>query len=100
MSLFAVASLVASGSNNGKSLILKVVNMSAPLKTSVTLQGIKKIVPLVEPSVLPLDSVKDEDTFECSNNIIPRSTKVAVKATVFERTFPANFVTIVCLKTG
>jgi alpha-L-arabinofuranosidase len=92
---------VASRTADGKDLILKVVNTaSQPMPVDINLQGVKKLAPTAEASVLSSGSVLDENTFERPNNIVPKSAKVAVKAGGFVHTFPANSVTVVRLKTG
>ena len=92
---------VASRTNDGKSLILKVVNANTrPMETSIALNGVNKIAPTATASVLTSGSVADENTFERPNNIVPRSASVAVKSNGFTHTFPANSVTVVRLQTG
>ena len=90
-SIFAVASRT----DDGEELILKVVNVSEKaIRTKVEVNGVDDIKSSAKGWVLTSGSMNDENTFERPENIVPKEIKIKNASTEFVRNFPARSVTV------
>lgn len=93
-SLFAVAGKT----NDGRQVILKVVNTNEkPMVTNLNLKGAKAIKSKITGWILTSDSMTNENTFERPDNIVPKEITINNASTEFTHTFPARSVTILRL---
>lgn len=94
--------ICASASRDDKSgdIILKVVNAAAtPVSSKVDLIGATSLVGTGSAMVLTSASPLDENTLEQPTKVSPKTEEVKFKGTTISRTFPANSLTVIRLKT-
>jgi alpha-L-arabinofuranosidase len=93
----------ASASRDDKSgdIILKVVNTSAvPVKSQIDLNGASALTRTGEAIVLTSASALDENTLDTPVKVAPKTETVKFSGTKMKRTFPANSLSIIRLKTS
>jgi alpha-L-arabinofuranosidase len=79
-------------------IILKVVNsVSEPQTMRLQFNGVKALGRRATVTVLTSDNPLDENTFESPTKVTPKTSSLAVTATSFPHTFPANSLTILRL---
>jgi alpha-L-arabinofuranosidase len=92
--LYAVASLA----KRANEVILKVVNVSVTdLETDLRLEG-GNIRPNATAIVLASDKPEDENTLDQPTRVKPVTSKLSNAGAAFQRTFPANSVTVLRFK--
>ena len=85
-------------SNDGKEVILKVVNTSAAeLDTDVTLNGVKRVSKKARAIVLASTDAMDENTLETPTKVAPVESALGKAAQSFKHAFPGNSVTVLRL---
>jgi alpha-L-arabinofuranosidase len=86
---------LAGRSQDGKELILKVVNTgSTPLVTKFDLKGLKAVAPKAKAMVLTSKKGEDENSFEKPRRVAPVRSTVTVSGKTFARKLPPLSVTI------
>jgi alpha-L-arabinofuranosidase len=79
--------------------ILKVVNSSLQaVETAIDLRGANKVAPKGKALVLTSANPLDENTFAAPNRVAPRTETMSLTASGFNRTLPANSVSVFRLK--
>ena len=81
--------------------ILDVVNATdREVAADIELRGAASVVAEARATVLTSASADDENSFDAPNQVAPREETVKIPGPAFPRSFPANSLTIIRLKTG
>ena len=89
---------VASQTQEGKEIILKLVNTgTVPRKTVFELKGLRSVAPKGRAIVMTANDGKDENSFERTRRVAPVESVWTGMGTSFTKTLPARSITVVRL---
>jgi alpha-L-arabinofuranosidase len=89
---------VASRTQDGKEIILKLVNAgTVPRKTTIDLKGVMSVAPTGRAMVMTAQDGHDENSFEHPRHVAPVESVVTGMGKTFTRTLPARSITVLRL---